>query len=153
MAALFWTSARTSLPSGLPMPKGPYGNLTHVAAWAFLAILLARAFDSRGRRAGLGEAAGRAALAVAALYGIFDEVHQFFSPGRTCSLFDAVLDSLGAAGALLLPSLRPPPGRSWAPALACFAAAAALAIWTGIVRIGPDRAIEAALLALGFSRV
>jgi hypothetical protein len=153
MAALFWISGRTSLPSELPLPKGPYGNLSHVAAWGVLAALLARAFDSGGRRAGLGERAGRAALLVAALYGVSDEVHQFFTPGRTCSLFDVVLDTLGAAGTLLLPRLgRGGSLRSWAPAAACLAGAAALAILTGIVRFPPDGLIEDVLRALGFSR-
>lgn len=153
MAALFWMSGRTSLPSEIPMPKGPYGNLSHVAAWAVLAALLSRAFDPRGRRAGLGERAGRAALLVAALFGVSDEVHQFFTPGRTCSFFDAVLDTLGAAAALLLPRLGGGAGlRSWAPAAACFAGAAALGILTGIVRFPPDGLIEGVLAALGFAR-
>jgi len=29
------------------------------------------------------------------LYGILDELHQFFVPGRFCSLFDMSMDSIG----------------------------------------------------------
>lgn len=30
------------------------------------------------------------------LYGIVDEVHQHFTPGRTCSVFDWLFDTVGA---------------------------------------------------------
>jgi VanZ like family len=151
MAALFWTSGRTSLARDLPIPKGPWGNLTHVVTWAALATLLAKSFDGRARRAGLRETAGRAALAVAAAYGLVDEIHQFFTPGRTCSLADVFLDGLGALGALLLPRLGSG-ARAWAPAAACFLGAAGLAVATGVIRLGPDRLLESTLVALGFSR-
>jgi hypothetical protein len=153
MAALFWLSRRSSLARDLPIPKGPWGNLTHVVAWAALAALLARTFDGRARRAGLRETAGRAALAVAAVYGLVDEIHQYFTPGRTCSLVDAILDALGALGALLLPRLGAgKEARAWAPAAACFLAAAGLAVASAAFRIGPDRLLESTLTALGFSR-
>ena len=52
MAALFWMSGRTSLPfeTQIPMPKGPFGNLMHVAAFAILGVFLACAFDRNGAR-------------------------------------------------------------------------------------------------------
>jgi VanZ family protein len=152
MALLFWMSARTSLPfaTRLPMPKGPSGNLMHVLAFAVLGVLLGRAFDPDGARPRFSEGAGRAALLVAALYGVFDEVHQFFTVGRTCSVADVIVDALGALGALLLPHRRDWAVWSrWLPGAACFAAAAAIAITTGVVRLGPDRWLEEALLALG----
>jgi hypothetical protein len=34
-------------------------------------------------------------LCIGILYGILDEIHQFFVPGRACSLFDVLLDSTG----------------------------------------------------------
>ncbi|MDR2246783.1 MAG: VanZ family protein, partial [Treponema sp.] len=34
--------------------------------------------------------------ATAALYGIIDEVHQYFVPGRDCNIWDWLADSIGA---------------------------------------------------------
>lgn len=35
------------------------------------------------------------AILISIAYGISDEIHQFFVPGRYCGLFDVGLDSLG----------------------------------------------------------
>ena len=35
------------------------------------------------------------AIAIAIIYGIFDEIHQFFVPGRVCSLFDVGVNTTG----------------------------------------------------------
>ncbi len=37
-----------------------------------------------------------AALAVCALYACFDEIHQYFIPGRTMRITDVLIDSMGA---------------------------------------------------------
>jgi VanZ family protein len=39
------------------------------------------------------------------VYGVIDEVHQYFVPGRDCNVWDWIADTLGAilgAGAILL---------------------------------------------------
>lgn len=155
MAGIFWMSARTSLgfEHKLPVPPGPLGNLAHVILFGGLGYLVARAVDRGAASAGLGVAAGKAALVIVTVYGLSDEVHQFFTPGRTCSVYDVVLDALGAITALLLP--RPAgagrPAR-WLPSIATLAAAAALATVTGVTRPAPDLLIEDALLALGWVR-
>jgi VanZ family protein len=155
MAAIFWMSSRTALgfEHRLPAPRGPIGNMAHLALFGTLGFLLARALDARGASAGLGSAAGRAAVLLTALYGLTDEIHQFFTPGRTCSLFDVCLDGLGAASVLLLPRPRAE-GRpeSWIPAAGLFLVAAAFAVLTGLARSDADRAIEHLLQALGFGR-
>ncbi len=75
----------------------------HLAEYAILALLLWRALrpaakpkarEWRWSRAGL-------ALAVAALYAATDEVHQSFVPSRQGSVWDVLLDTTGAALALL----------------------------------------------------
>ena len=120
---------------------------------AGVGFFLACAFDQNGARPRFSEGAGRAAVLVAALYGVFDEVHQFFTVGRTCSVADVVVDTLGALGALLLPPRREWHIWSrWLPGAACFAVAAAIAITTGVGRLGPDRWLEEGLLALGLVR-
>ena len=35
-------------------------------------------------------------IVITSVYGIIDEIHQSFTPGRECSFFDWVADTLGA---------------------------------------------------------
>jgi hypothetical protein len=128
------------------MPSGAFGNLLHIVTFALLGHALARAFDPAARPAGFGRSAGVLAFAVATLFGCSDEVHQFFTPGRHCSLYDAFLDAAGAACALLVP--RPPDvGRpaTWQPAATLLFVAVVVAIVTGLWRLPGDAAIESIL--------
>jgi VanZ family protein len=34
--------------------------------------------------------------AIASIYGVIDEVHQYFTPGRDCNIWDWIADTLGA---------------------------------------------------------
>jgi VanZ family protein len=89
MATIFWLSSapRDFLPPGL---AGTFvGNAAHAPIYGLLALLAARASGS--------PAAG---LAIAVLYGITDEWHQSFVPGRTSSVFDLATDAIGATAAL-----------------------------------------------------
>lgn len=56
-----------------------------MAEYGVLAALLLRAT----RKAPLS-------LLIAGLYGVSDEVHQYFVPGRSASAYDALADVLGA---------------------------------------------------------
>jgi VanZ family protein len=47
---------------------------------------------TRGRVLGINFFAG---ILISVAYAISDEIHQFFVPGRYCSLFDATIDSAG----------------------------------------------------------
>ena len=68
----------------------------HFAAYALLALL--------ARWAGLRP---WAALALAVVYAVGDEVHQLFIPGRNGQIADVLIDAAGAATALaLLPWVR-----------------------------------------------
>ena len=41
-------------------------------------------------------------LSIVSIYGIIDEIHQSFTPGRSCSVFDWIADTVGAfLGALI----------------------------------------------------
>jgi VanZ family protein len=75
----------------------------HLTEYAVLALLLWRALrkppepnasDWRWSHAGL-------ALTLAALYAASDEIHQSFVPSRQASVWDVLLDTSGAALALL----------------------------------------------------
>jgi VanZ family protein len=86
---IFFLSSREHLPDLLPVEgsdkvihAGFYGVL---AAW-----LLYGAGGPTSRRAYL-------AAVVASLYGVTDELHQHFVPGRTTDVFDWLADTVGAA--------------------------------------------------------
>ena len=89
--------------SALPDPGAPPGGLSdkgaHVVAYEALGGALLRAL-ARGRSAAMTPARIAAAAALATLYGLSDELHQRFVPGRTPDLLDVVADALGGvAGA------------------------------------------------------
>jgi VanZ family protein len=73
----------------------------HLTEYAIFGFLLWRAFTTStnltGRRLAWGSAA---ALLVAALYACTDEYHQSFVPGRTSSIRDVAIDTVGAAVAI-----------------------------------------------------
>jgi VanZ family protein len=58
-------------------------------------VVLLRAF-ARGRLSGVTWTAGLAAIVLATMYGVSDEFHQSFVPGRSPDRFDVVADCVGA---------------------------------------------------------
>lgn len=79
-------------------PLALLGRAAHITEYAVLAALLYWGFRRVTRR---HPRAASLALAVTALYGITDEIHQSFVPGRTPSVPDLLIDLIGAALALL----------------------------------------------------
>jgi VanZ family protein len=93
MGLIYYASSLT----GSEVPHGP-GGLAHFALYAVLGALLALALGARG-----GWRAIAAAAVLGALYGLTDEFHQSFVPGRTPSVADWLIDFAGAAtGAALV---------------------------------------------------
>lgn len=93
-----WCTAIFVVSHQSQVPATPGGDkLAHLAAYAVMAVLFARAFwFGTAWRAPLV-----AAAVVSALYGGFDEGHQYFVPGRFASLGDLAADAIGAVlGAL-----------------------------------------------------
>lgn len=99
MSVLFYLSSLSDpLPAGLSVPD----YYTHGAAYAVLAVLAGRALAG-----GIGRpfkaAAGVATVVLCTLYGVSDEYHQSFVPGRDASVGDVAKDLGGAIlGAALL---------------------------------------------------
>jgi VanZ family protein len=88
-AAIFFLSHQPTLPST------PGGDKTaHLVAYAIMGALFARAFWF-----GTGwsqPALFSLAAAVSIAYGAFDEIHQYYVPGRFASWGDWVADAIGA---------------------------------------------------------
>jgi VanZ family protein len=101
IAAFLWVF---SSQSSLPQPKGVFGfdKVEHFLAYAVLAAAAGLWISSGAwRQRGWGRFFLIAGIAAA--YGIIDEVHQSFIPGRDCSLWDWLADALGSvAGAALI---------------------------------------------------
>ena len=100
MALIFWFSSLSNPPE----PPGALSMLSdkalHAILYAGLAALVVRALAGRL----LGPVTIRiAALAVAisALYGVTDELHQYFVPPRQADIRDLAADVTGAAVAAL----------------------------------------------------
>lgn len=111
------------LLSSFPNPPGPHGpewqsyaaHTVEYAVFAFLATRLLAAIWPASPRWRLA----LAAWVLAVLYGLSDELHQAFVPGRDASLLDVAFDALGAAvgagfgaltGSLRGPARSRPPG-------------------------------------------
>src|SRR5690606_18555072 len=85
-ALLFWQSSSATTGSLLSFLPAGSDKVAHFGAYAVLAALLTLA---------TGKTMVGWVLAVA--YGITDEIHQAFVPGRFASVGDLVADALGAA--------------------------------------------------------
>jgi VanZ family protein len=86
-----------SAQSILPQPKGILGfdKLQHFIAYFVLAASIIPWFSPRRRIFRSLWMCLPAAL-IASGYGIVDELHQYFVPGRDCNVWDWIADTLGA---------------------------------------------------------
>ena len=101
MAAIFTLSSLSTTPN---LPHGTDKEV-HAVLYFGLGALLVRALAG-GWRAHVSLWTALAAIVIAALYGITDEVHQHFVPSRQMDTMDAVADTLGAAAAALVLLVR-----------------------------------------------
>ncbi len=99
MSLIFYFSSQ---PSGSPtLEKFPFSSVIgHFGGYFLLGFLLYRALAG-GLNRWDGQAA-RLAVLLAILYGVTDELHQAFVPGRNPSPLDVVIDGAGALSAILV---------------------------------------------------
>jgi len=98
---IFYFSAQECAPQ-LTKEKGvqlALQKIGHACEYAILAILLHGALH-RGHNLGSRRAAILAAL-IAAGYGVTDEFHQSFVPGRFCMVYDMAIDATGGVLAMI----------------------------------------------------
>ena len=95
---IFYLSAQPHPEEHLPsfLLKDVSDKVLHAVEYGILAVLCFRAF-----RWAAGPAVARqavvAAIVAASVYGVTDEVHQFFVPFRESSWLDWLADTAGAA--------------------------------------------------------
>ncbi|MGE3260466.1 MAG: VanZ family protein [Bacteriovoracia bacterium] len=89
MGLIFWLSSLTVLPVAMRFPYED--KFIHAAAYAVMGFLAANAFSEGPHKKRFW-----LAFMVASLYGISDEIHQAFVPGRDASVWDWCADTTGA---------------------------------------------------------
>ncbi len=106
MLLLFCASAQDAgTVSAVSLPDW----VTHGGAYLVLGALACRAL-SDGFRRPVGRREALLAVALATLYGVSDELHQRFVPGREAALDDVLKDFAGAlVGAALCAAVSPAP--------------------------------------------
>ena len=87
--------AASSIPNLRNLPGGMSDKSGHSIGYAMLAGLLLRAFAG-GRLRGITWKGGLIAIVLATLYGVTDEFHQLFVPGRSADPYDVLADCVGA---------------------------------------------------------
>jgi VanZ family protein len=92
MAAIFAASSLSAVPS---LPGGLSDYTGHFIGYTLLAALAIRAF-ARARWSGVNGRSAWKAVVMSSLYGVTDEFHQSFVPGRSPSAADWCVDTAGA---------------------------------------------------------
>ena len=98
MAAIFSVS---SLPDPPNIPGGMPDVAAHGLAYAALGGLMLRAM-THARWSGVSATRVAAAAAMTMVYGLSDEFHQSFVPGRVADVRDLAADSIGALVSVFL---------------------------------------------------
>lgn len=99
LTAIFAASAQPNLRSPLGFQYGD--KLIHVVEYLIYGLLLVRAVRAN-LRVGRPLFAAMIALGFVVLTGTADEYLQSFIPGRQCSVFDLLADTVGGAAAQAL---------------------------------------------------
>jgi VanZ family protein len=91
-AAIF---IQSSFPTTQQLPQWPYlDKILHIAAYTLLGLLFFRALAT-GRLADNRNMSLIFSILFAGLYGLSDEFHQSFVPGRSAEAADALADLIG----------------------------------------------------------
>ncbi|MEK7217385.1 MAG: VanZ family protein [Chloroflexota bacterium] len=100
MALIYWLSSQPELPT--LAPAGYEQALTTLAHLGEYGVLGALGWWAAGVHPPRASARALLLLALATVYGLSDEWHQSFVPGRTAESYDVVVDGAGAALGLLI---------------------------------------------------
>ena len=92
---IFFLSSQESLPTVMASFPG-MDKLVHATFYAILAGLLLFAARKPSPRA------MTYAVLLTSLYGVTDEFHQYFVPGRSCDVLDWCADTTGAAVCMVI---------------------------------------------------
>ena len=97
MALIFGAS---SVP-GDQLPGTVWDKLAHFAVYGLLGLCFLLPLAG-GRLSGVTVGRAAAAVLLASVYGISDEMHQSFTPNRSSDVYDVFADAIGAAAAVVV---------------------------------------------------
>ena len=103
MALIFAMPSTEQFPQPLGLSTFLLSIAAHLILYGVLALLLLVAFAQSLRPS---RSSMLAAVAIASVYGISDEFHQSFVPGRDASVFDLLVNTVGATIAVVVWSFR-----------------------------------------------
>ena len=89
---IFWLSNQSSIVAPMPFPS--FDKFVHLTAYGMLGLLLSLALREQWARWGMSITA-TVVLLIGSLYGVSDEFHQSFVPGRQCDVWDWAADTTG----------------------------------------------------------
>ena len=106
MGIIFYLS---TLPGNLLKPEKEYGfdidqSIKHFAEFSILGILVANIFWQLTKEITFhrGFVAFSSSSVFSALYGVLDEIHQYFVPTRYCTAPDMLINMAGSATGVLV---------------------------------------------------
>lgn len=99
MGLIFALSSQREFPSPSSLAVDIQAVIAHLILFGTLTLLLVVAF---GHLHGRVRHFDLFVVAFVTLYGISDEIHQSFVPGRKADLFDVIVDGLAAVFALVV---------------------------------------------------
>lgn len=100
MSTIWWLSDRQTLPTPPGLTAEIWSYLGHIGMFGALGITIWFALGLNTRL--LDRERTWYAIGISTAYGVLDEYHQSFVPGRDASVLDVVADFAGAALAVLI---------------------------------------------------
>jgi VanZ family protein len=91
---IFWGSSQ-DIPFLVNLEVSGLDKILHIAEYAVLGFLLARAVAGPAKKISVATLVFTTFI-IGTLYGLTDEFHQYFTPGRTVSILDLLSDSIGS---------------------------------------------------------
>lgn len=103
MVFIFLMSSQEQFPRTPGFSVAVMSVLAHIVLYGVLGLLISIAINGTGRP---DKRSMILAVTGAALYGVTDEVHQAFVPGRNPSIFDLFVNTVGATISVVAWSYR-----------------------------------------------
>jgi len=91
---IFWGSSQDS-SFLVNIEVSGLDKILHIAEYSLLGFLLARAIAGPAKKISVATLVFITFI-IGTLYGLTDEFHQYFTPGRTTSILDLLSDSIGS---------------------------------------------------------